>query len=121
MKRARGRFSSLATVAGVMCLGSAAQADAFLHWADRLARVGRANLDGSSPAQDFATGMGDAFAVAVDDRYLYWADFSAGTIGRANLDGSGANRGFIVTGVYPNSVAVDDGHVYWADRSAGTI
>jgi hypothetical protein len=53
--------------------------------------------------------------------YVYWADFSAGTIGRADLDGTQVNDAFIHVGGNPVGVAVDAAHIYWADESGGTI
>jgi virginiamycin B lyase len=68
--------------------------------------IGRANLDGSSPNQDFITGPPgipmppSLCGVAVDSAHLYWTldeQFGAfaPSIARANLDGSNVNESFI--------------------------
>ena len=59
--------------------------------------------------------------MAVDASYVYWTNFSTGTIGRANLDGTGADQGFISGASGPAGVAVDASHVYWTNFSTGTI
>ena len=73
-----------------------------------------------------------AIGVAVDSKYVYWADPSLGTIGRAELDGDPASvePNFIAPGPVdfevspgvhepiestPRYVAVDAGHVYWTN------
>src|SRR5690349_5928730 len=53
--------------------------------------------------------------------YVYWGDYSGGTIGRANLDGTGVEDSFIQTGGEPRAVAVDGSHIYWANYAGGTI
>src|SRR5918994_929963 len=61
-----------------------------------------------------------AFAPRADG-FVYWTNFTSGTIGRANLNGTGANQSFI-TGANANDldgVAVDATHVYWANFNTG--
>jgi len=53
--------------------------------------------------------------------YVYWANFSPGTIARSNLDGSGANLSFITGASSPFGVAVDAAHVYWVNTGTNTI
>jgi hypothetical protein len=81
--------------------------------------IGRANLDGSNPDQNFITGAPgipippSLCGLAVDSAHLYWTvqePFGAyvPSIGRANLDGSGVNQSFIsIPGWGARGVAVD--------------
>jgi Low-density lipoprotein receptor repeat class B len=48
-------------------------------------------------------------AIAVDSRYLYWANFGRGTIGSALLNGSSVSQGFLSVGGHPRGMAVDPG------------
>ena len=59
-------------------------------------RIGRANLDGSAPTQNFINTVVPAAGVAVDGSHVYWANSAINTIGRANLDGSNPTQTFIV-------------------------
>jgi hypothetical protein len=77
--------------------------------------IGRANLDGTAPDQNFITGANGPCGVAVDSGHVYWANRVGNSIGRANLDGTGANANFITGANGPCGVAVDSGHVYWAN------
>jgi virginiamycin B lyase len=75
--------------------------------------IGRANLDGSDPDQNFITGARDAAGLAVDGQHVYWPNDGGDTIGRANLDGSGVDQDFIANTNSPAGIAVDAQHVYW--------
>ena len=56
------------------------------------------------------------------DAFVYWTEFTDGTVGRANLDGSGANDSFITTGQADvDAVAVDGQHVYWTSLESNTV
>jgi hypothetical protein len=68
--------------------------------------IGRANLDGSAPVQNFISGVPSPCGVAVDASHIYWGN-TAGTIGRANLDGSDVDQSFITGANGPCGVAVD--------------
>jgi hypothetical protein len=63
--------------------------------------------------------------VAVNGRYVYWANYGSGTIARANLDGANVEKRFITGADEPIGIAVDSGHVYWTnaglDPGSGTI
>ena len=119
---ARGWLAWLAAVAVAACFGWAAQADAFVYWANQGTNtVGRANLDGTGANQSFITGASSPRGVAVDAGHVYWTNAGTGTIGRANVDGTGADQGFITGATSPAGVAVDTGHVYWANFLTGTI
>ena len=77
--------------------------------------------------QRFVSGAGSPEGVAVDGRYVFWANSRTDTIGRANLDGSGVVENLISGASYPPSVAVDGRYVYWVNSgrsgapSGGTI
>ena len=104
--------------------------------------IGRANVaDGSGVSQEFLKEH-RAVGVAIDSKYVYWADPVDGTIGRAELNGENANDEFITPkavtveeevetepGVFvivkeevpskPNYLAVDAGHIYWTNTADG--
>jgi virginiamycin B lyase len=95
---------------------SGADAGGDLYWSNTTASgnsmIGRARLDGTQVNQQFITGA--AFpqtGLAIDSRYIYWVNNTAGTIGRARLDGTEVNQQFITV---PDAdillgVAVDPG------------
>ena len=85
--------------------------------------IGRANLDGSSPNNNFITGASNPGAVAVDGQHIYWTNPSANTIGRANLDGTSVNQSFInLSGAAgPSGLAVDGRHIYWTTERPGFV
>jgi hypothetical protein len=60
------------------------------------------------------------YGLAVDSRYIYWADISNNTIGRAELDGQNVNLSFVsaAPGSMPRGVAVDRSHIYWTNSNA---
>jgi virginiamycin B lyase len=84
-----------------------------IYWANDF-NIGRANLDGTDVNQNFIAvpdGPSGVSALAVNARYIYWTDETAGTIGRARLDGTEVNQQFITV---PDAdillgVAVDPG------------
>jgi hypothetical protein len=98
--------------------------------------IGRVGIDGESAMKpDFLKGH-RAVGVAVDSKYVYWADPVDGTIGRAELDGGNPEDTFITPGptevesepgVFeavaskPRYVAVDSGHVYWTNTADGKV
>src|SRR6185436_13230450 len=72
------------------------------------AGVGRAELDGSNPDQDFITGLsGYTCGVAVTDAHVYWSEQDANAVGRANIDGSAIDPGLVSGVTGPCGVAVD--------------
>ena len=106
----------------MVCLGWAAQAEAFVYWiSNSTGAVGRASLDGSAVNQAFIPGTSGRVGVTVDGRYVYWAHALSDTIGRANLDGSGANQTFVTGANNPQMVAVDGEHLYWTNFASNTI
>jgi Ca2+-binding RTX toxin-like protein len=110
--------------------GAIAIDDTYIYWTDTVveqpsnvfATIGRARLDGTSiPDPDWLkddTAGEDWSGVAVDGKYVYWSNSSAGLIGRANLNGSGpptAVTDYISGATRPSTVAVDAAHIYWAN------
>ncbi len=94
--------------------------------------IARANIaDGSSKQLGFL--LADAYGVAVDGEYIYWADPDENAIGRAKLNGEAANEKFIevpeveveagkFSPAHPQYVTVDSEHIYWtnaADEAPG--
>ncbi|MEA2473725.1 MAG: hypothetical protein QOE06_1640 [Thermoleophilaceae bacterium] len=60
--------------------------------------VGRANLDGTSPVNNFIDGPSTigTTGVAVDDQFVYWTNSGTrDTLGRAHLDGTGVNQSWV--------------------------
>src|SRR5438094_7078168 len=108
-------------------------ADGFILWTqsphggedERGSVVGRAELDGSGADGSFVAAGKAPAGVAVDGRYVYWANYGSGTIGRARIDGSDVNKRFIDAAEYSIvGIAVDGRHVYWTysglDPNSGT-
>jgi hypothetical protein len=88
----RGKPAALiGMITVVAALVGAGPASGFVYWTLRSGSgIMRATLGGSGVRKvvDVRTGLGGA--LAVDDRYLYWADWPY--IGRAELDGGQANN-----------------------------
>ena len=53
--------------------------------------------------------------------YVYWTDWSDGTIGRANLDGTDVDQSFISGGAQPFGVTANAQRLYWSNNNTGTI
>jgi virginiamycin B lyase len=90
------------------------------------AKIGRANLDFSSPNANFITGLSSSGhgprGIAVDASHIYWANSALLTISRADLDGTNVDQSFI-TGIspYPYDIVVNASHIYWTNGTTGTI
>lgn len=64
-----------------------------IYWGnDATNAIVAANLDGTNPNPNFATGAQNPGGLVVDGQYVYWSSFPAGAIGRANLNGTGVDR-----------------------------
>jgi virginiamycin B lyase len=83
--------------------------------------LGRVAPDGSGETQTFVIGAKSPIGVAVDSRYVYWANNGTSSIGRANLDGTDVRPTFIPNAGDPYGVAVDSGHIYWASVTTNVI
>ncbi len=93
-----------------------------IYWGnDATNAIVAANLDGTNPNPNFATGAQNPGGLVVDGQHVYWSNFVTGTIGRANLNGTGVDPNFMTGLGHVEDVAVNDQHVYWADAVAGTI
>ena len=99
-------IAAVAATLGLVSLGFAARADAFIYWTNDNGTIGRANIDGTNPNQAFVTGLADPFGVAVDYQHVYWADEDQDSIGRANLDGTNVQEQFITGASSPRGIAV---------------
>lgn len=83
-----------------------------IYWADNLDRgsIGRANLDGSDPTDDFISGASGPCGLAVAGGWLYWANSGAGTTGstiaRARIGGAGVDERYVTGASSPCGVAV---------------
>jgi Ca2+-binding RTX toxin-like protein len=133
-----GANDNLIAPAGKPLIPAVAADGTHLYWVegggfDR-PKIVRADVDSSgnvSGVGDFIGDVGTARAVigmAVDDRYIYWANPSLGAIGRANLGDGGDVRPDLITGASLGGgtariagVAADNGYVYWANRGSATI
>ena len=108
---------------------SGADASGDLYWSNTTASgnsmIGRARLDGTDVNQNFIAvpdGPSGVSALAVNARYIYWTDETAGTIGRARLDGTQVNQQFITGAAFPQTgLAIDSRYIYWVNNTAGTI
>lgn len=109
----------VAIVTMALALLLAAPADAYVYWTNDNGTIGRAYLDGTDPDQAFITGPVEPFGIAVDAKYIYWADYAANTIGRADLDGTDVDQSYITGASGPRGVAVDANYVYWTNSVAG--
>jgi hypothetical protein len=98
----------------------------YLYWTNTWAgTIGRSNLDGTSPNQNFITGLTQPSGVDVEGPYIYWSNFSdtagASTIGRANLDGTAANPNFIIGGTGTVGVEATSTYLYWTNSESDYI
>ncbi len=122
-KRANHRLRAVrlaVLVAMLAALAVPASAGAFIYWTNVPTNtIGRANLDGTGVDQSFITGATEPAGLAVDARYLFWANNDA--IGRANLFGTDVDQGVITDSGSQFGVAVAGQYVYWTRSDAGAI
>jgi len=85
--------------------------------------IGRANLNGQNVNLSFIdNGRSSApFGMAVDGRYIYWANNQSHNISRADVNGQNVNDSFITGASYPEWVAVDSRYIYWTNAGTSTI
>lgn len=75
-----------------------------------------------SASDTFITGLSsELVGIAIDSTYIYWTDFSAGTIGRAKLDGSEVNQNFITGLTSPYGLAVNATNIYWTNSGGAKV
>lgn len=99
---------------------------AYIYWTavdNGPSEVGRTPIAGGQQVESFGSNFGDpnpfSCGVAVDDKYVYWANRDTSTIGRASLahfgEAGNADGNWIKLGtdVLPCGVAVDGSYVYW--------
>jgi virginiamycin B lyase len=95
-----------------------------LYWANDY-NIGRARLNGTDVKQNFIAvpnGPSGVSGLAVNSRYIYWTDETAGRIGRARLNGTHVNQKFITGAAFPEvGLAVDTRYIYWTNNKTGTI
>lgn len=100
----------------------------WVYWiAGQNASVARMRLDGSDADLhfiDMPAGAGPSPAIAVTDRYVffaYTADMGMGSkyIARADLDGGNVKPTFIAVAGYPMGLAADASHVYFSHSVMG--
>jgi low-density lipoprotein receptor class B len=89
----------------------------FVYWTNDTPgnSIGRAKINGTGLNDNFVTGLNRPIGVAVDSKFIYWADWNANQIGRANLNGTGVTLNFI-PGVHPEGIAVtSNSGIYWGN------
>jgi virginiamycin B lyase len=95
----------------------------YIYWANDYG-IGRARINGAHVNQDFVSvpdGPSGVSGLAVNSRFLYWTDETAGTIGRACLNGTHVNQKFITGGNFPEAgLTLDSRYLYWANAGNGT-
>ncbi len=62
-----------------------------------------------------AVALGVAWYAASANAYVYWANWTSGTIGRGNLDGTDVNENFITGATLPQALAVNGQYIYWTN------
>ncbi len=118
---------TVATLVAVMSTFGLAEATAYaqkMYWTDRaVAKIQRAELDGSDVEDVVTAGLTSPYGLAIDPAAgeMYWTDSGASVIRRSNLEGSGIED-LITTGIYsPLGIALDlaAGKMYWVDAAGG--
>jgi hypothetical protein len=98
----------------------------FVYWLDIGAgnRIGRAAADGSSPDQNFVTGLSTVApgcGLAVDPNFLYWGN-GAKAVGRVPVGGGSPTNVFVPSAVGSANdvcgVAVNSQFVFWGNSGA---
>ncbi len=112
--------AALLAIAALLLLPPHAHGN-FVYWSNQSpgSTIGRAKINGTGANNSFIAGIDQPRGVAVDSKFMYWAEGGGGgnSIGRANLDGSGVNHQFITTGVSnPTGVAVTSSSIYWENQ-----
>src|SRR5262249_15378166 len=93
----------------------------FVYWTNESpgTTIGRAKINGTGLNDNFITGLNNPEGVAVDSKFMYWADRGANRIGRANLDGTGVTPNFVPTVPGAVGIAVTNSGIYWGIDAGG--
>lgn len=77
----------------------------------------------SGITQSFITGAAAPSGVAVDSTYIYWTNFTTGTVGRATLadPATTTNQSFVTGATQPDGVTVNAGNIYWANSTINSL
>ena len=91
----------------------------------RVAKIQRANLDGSAVEDLVTAGLDNPLAIVLDvaGGKMYWTDIGPDKIQRANLDGSGIED-LVTTGLgdpYGLALDIEGGQMYWTDWGTDKI
>jgi len=76
-----------------------------------------------TPPTVLASGYGSATGIAVDSQYVYWTNYTDGTVVKTRTTGEGAPY-TLASGAScnnPAAIVVRDNTVYWANQGNGTI
>lgn len=97
----------------------------FVYWSNTGGTsIGRAKINGTGANNAFLPGLTDVHGVAIDSKYIYWAQGNGATssIGRANIDGTSPNPSFIPNTAGLNfsasvrvGMAVTGSGIYWVN------
>ena len=90
-----------------------------IYWSNIDGTIGRANIDGGSPASNVITTPNASCDLAADANYVYF--LNGLHIGRAILAGSAVDPTFISIPEPFCGPAVDPNYLYWASDSGDTI
>ncbi|HKG19653.1 MAG TPA: hypothetical protein VKB00_07940, partial [Candidatus Limnocylindrales bacterium] len=97
----------------------------FVYWTNSSpgSSIGRAKINGSGVNDNFITGLSNPNGVAVDSKFVYWAETGANRIGRANLDSTAVNPNFITSGVTsPLGVAItSNAGIFWRNGTGMSV
>jgi len=77
-----------------------------------------------TPPTVLASGYGSPMGIAVDDEYVYWTNYTDGTVVKTRTSGEGAPYTLASGSTNcnnPAAIVVKDNTVYWANQGNGTI
>jgi sugar lactone lactonase YvrE len=98
-----------------------------MYWVDGiLAKIQRANLDGTNVEDVVTSVLSDPLSIALDTAAgkMYWIDSGSNKIQRANLNGTNIEVLTVYSvAPYPSDIALDTaaGKMYWTDSYTGKI
>ena len=97
----------------LIILISETNAQSYIYWKNNMS-IGRANLDGSNPKDQFVTPVNYGWSITADKNYLYY-QWGRNYIARANLDGTNPSNKWIRS-FTSFGVAVDKNYFYWINH-----